>query len=129
MTADINKCIHCMPILVLISSIIIAVVILSNIDFIHTVIQLGYSGLQLTQNTLVNREVILVLIHCKKKQITFLPKEMCTKYYTTEQISGSLHEIRLCHVHLMYISRYRKFNFFCSELGELKHRPQQGLWV
>ena len=31
------------------------------------------------------------------------------------KISGSLHEIRLCHVHLMHISWCRKFNFYCSD--------------
>ena len=45
----------------------------------------------------------------------FPPKEMWRKYYITEQNSGGLHEIRLCHVHLIYISWYRKLNIFCSE--------------
>ena len=47
---------------------------------------------------------------------TFAPKEMCRKHYIIEQISGSLHEIRLYNVHLIYISWYRKFNFFCSDV-------------
>ena len=32
-----------------------------------------------------------------------LPKEMCRKHYIIEQIAGSLHEIRLYNLHLIYI--------------------------
>ena len=44
--------------------------------------------------------------HCNKSKIsyTFVPKEMCRKHYIIEQISGSLHEIQLYNVHLIYIS-------------------------
>ena len=49
----------------------------------------------------------------------FVCKEMCRKYYIIEQISGSLHEIQLCHVYLIHIFWYRKFNFYCSgDFGE-----------
>ena len=54
--------------------------------------------------------------HCNKSKIScsFVPKEMCRKCYIIEQISDTLHEIQLYNVHLMYLFRYRKFNFFCS---------------
>ena len=44
--------------------------------------------------------------YCNKSEIsyTFAPKEMCRKHYIIEQISGSLHEIWLYNVHLIYIS-------------------------
>ena len=33
----------------------------------------------------------------------FACKEMCRKHYIIEQISGSLHEIQLCHLYLIHI--------------------------
>ena len=54
-----------------------------------------------------------------KISYTFAPKEICRKHYIIEQISGSLHEIRLYNIQFMYIFCYRKFNFFCSERDSL----------
>ena len=60
--------------------------------------------------------LILWHYHYNKSKISCtLRLRKCVGNTTLQsKISGSLHEIRLCHVHLMHISWCRKFNFFCS---------------
>ena len=58
--------------------------------------------LRVLPKTLLSAFTVEKIIHCNKGKIsyTFAPKEMCRKHYIIEQISGSLHEIRLYNIRL-----------------------------